>query len=73
VEIAGGGVFRATFTVPKWLNVYPEKDQPDHVPLPEIHEGDVIKIGNYLGACLTLIVFPTCLVLELVRLPFRRT
>jgi len=27
VEIAGGGTFRATFTVPKWLNVYPEKDQ----------------------------------------------
>lgn len=73
VEVAGGGAFRATFTVPNWLNVYPEQDQPDHVPLPTINEGDVIKTGNYLGACITLIVFPITLVMELVRLPFRRS
>jgi hypothetical protein len=73
VEVAGRGVFRATFTVPQWLNVYPEKDQPDHVPLPTINAGEVIKTGNYLGACMTLIVFPISLVVGLVRLPFRRS
>jgi hypothetical protein len=59
--------------MPKLLKVYPEKDQPDHVALPTINEGDVIKTGNYLGACLTLIMVPISLVVALVRLSFRRS